>query len=55
MKQIVNNVIKKMQTIIGKNELMILKETLEKELNRKQTKDKKNNMQLLEDFIKSKV
>ena len=55
MKQIVNNVIKKMQTIIGENELMILKETLEKELNRKQTKDRKNNMQLLEDFIKSKV
>lgn len=55
MKNVVKNVIAKMQKILAEEELKILEITLENELLRKQAKEKKNNEQLLDEFIKSKV
>ena len=55
MKNVVKNVIAKMQKILGEEELKILEITLANELLKKQAREKKNNEQLLDEFIKSKV
>ena len=55
MKNVMKNVIVKMQKILEKEELKILEITLENELLKKQAREKKNNEQLLDEFIKSKV
>ena len=55
MKNVMKNVIVKMQKILGEEELKILEITLENELLKKQAREKKNNEQLLDEFIKSKV
>ena len=51
---IISNVVNKMEGILGKDQLELLKQTLEYELLAKEKKDKASNERLLNDFISSK-
>lgn len=51
---IINNVVNKMEGVLGKEQLELLKKTLEYELLAKEKKDKASNERLLNDFISSK-
>lgn len=51
---IINNVVNKMEGVLGKEQLELLKQTLEYELLAKEKKDKASNERLLNDFISSK-
>ena len=55
MKQTIKNIIKKMKKTLNEQQLIELEKTLENELIRKYEKDKKDNLQLLEEFLKNKT
>ena len=55
MKYVIKNVLKSMQNLLNNEQLRQLELNLERELVRKQEREKKNNEQLLEEFIKSKM
>lgn len=52
--EVINNVVEKMCGVLDKNQLDLLKQTLEYELLTKEKKDKLSNERLLDDFILSK-
>lgn len=55
MKQLIKNVLKKMESNLCTVQLEQLEQVLEKELMRKQRRDNQSNQQLLDEFLKSKA
>lgn len=55
MKQLIKNVLKKMESNLCAIQLEQLEQVLEKELMRKQRRDNQSNQQLLNEFLKSKA
>ncbi|MEE1517251.1 MAG: tyrosine-type recombinase/integrase [Lachnospiraceae bacterium] len=55
MKKIIKNVLKSMKNTLNEQQLQMLEGVLERELISKQQRERKNNEQLLEEFIKSKM